>query len=78
MGVFFWIGDADVCEFNVQVLERQIKRINMWGDGNIYEETDETMVTRKLPLTWSTEWRVPQMLKVNAQVWNGINVNVLT
>lgn len=41
MGVFFWICDADVCEFNVQVLKHQIKRVNMSEDENRYMETDK-------------------------------------
>lgn len=26
VGIFLWIGDTDVCEFNVQVLKHQSRR----------------------------------------------------
>lgn len=75
VGVLLWIGDADVCEFNVQILKDKMTRA-------VCQEMNrcvwfEIIVIRKLSLTWSTEWRVPQMLKlIKAEMFNNVNANV--
>lgn len=46
VGIFLWIGDADVCEFNVQILKDQSRR-----DVRSENENDETIQSNKFKKT---------------------------